>query len=415
MRKKQRANNIDFKVFSNIKDQNSRCIKILGLKVFEELSNGTFRIQKFIGNLIYTKRFRTNARERKIIKLFNLPIFERITENDVMKYNLFGFTYKKINLQNVFYKKYLKNIEPDYDDVYILHANSGETYLFFAYCAKAFLDKNNSKKPLFIATQDYHVDIVNMYLPGANVILLEDLNLKTKSNKWIVNNHNCYMVFSPVHFNNVEKDAYKKDIGQVHYLDSINKTLNISEKEYSKPIVKNALKIEQSLDEKLKFLNLNLNNFVIIAPEAQTCEELSYSLWCKIVDELKKKGFDVFLNIVNKKNYINGCKSTFLTYQEVYQLATKAKAVISLRSGFTEFLLPCEIPNVTVYTKFRGRGKKSFSVEKTIAAFSMHKFPFVNHDLICELNINDFKNENELLTSIIDNLNKRVIREGQAV
>lgn len=54
---------------------------------------------------------------------------------------------------------------------------------------------NDGNSSLFIATQDYHVDIVNMYLPGANVILLENLRLKTKSNKWIVNNHNCYMIF----------------------------------------------------------------------------------------------------------------------------------------------------------------------------------------------------------------------------
>ena len=77
--------------------------------------------------------------------------------------------------------------------------------------------------------------------------------------------------------------------------------------------------------------------------------------------------------------------------------------------------MPTEIPNITVYTKFRERGKRGFSVEKTISAFSMHKFPFVNHDLISELNINDYENENELLTSIMENLDRMVIREVQTV
>lgn len=414
-KKKTNKKNIDFKVFSNIKDNNSRCIKVLGLKIFEEFSNDSFRIQKFVGNLVYTKRLRSPVRERKVFKFLNIPISERIIENDVMKYNLLGFTYKKIDLQNVFYNKYLKNLKIDYDDVYILHANSGEAYLFFAYCAKAFLSKNNSKKPLFIATQDYHIDIVNMYLPGAKTILLENLRLKTKSDRWIVNNHNCYMIFSAIHFNNVEKETCRKEIGQVHYLNSIDKTLNISKQDYTKPIVKIAPLVKQSLNEKINSINLDLNNFVIIAPEAQTCEELSHSLWQQVVRELKQRDFDVFLNIVNKESYINGCKSTFLTYQEVFQLATKAKAVISLRSGFTEFLLPAEIPNITVYTKFRERKKNAFSVEKTISAFSMHKFPFVNHNLISELNINDYKNENELLTSIMENLDRMVIREVQTV
>lgn len=415
MRKKRpNKQNIDFKVFSNIKNENSRCVKVLGFKVFEELFNGSFRIQKFVEGLIYTKRIRTKVKERKVFKVFNLPISERITENDIVKYSLFGYTYKKINLQNIFYEKYLKPVKVDYDDVYILHANSGEAYLFFAYCAKSFLNKNNSKKPLFVATQDYHVDIVNMYLPGANVIYIENLRLKTKSNKWIVNNHNCYMIFSPIHFDNVEKDACKKEIGQVHYLNSINETLNISDIDYTKPVIKVTPQVKQSLLQKINKLDLNLKNFVIIAPEAQTCEELQFSLWQKVAIELKNRGFDVFLNIVNKENSIDGCKSAFLTYQEVYQLATQAKAVISLRSGFTEFLLPSNIPNITIYTKFRNRKKnKSFSVEKTISAFSMHKFPFVNHDLICELNIDNYKNENELLTSIMKNLDKRVARELQ--
>ena len=414
-RKRPNKKNIDFKIFSNIKDKHLRCIKVLGLKIFEEYSNDSFRIQKFVGNLVYTKRFRSSVRERKVFKFLNLTISERIIEDDVMKYNLLGFTYKKIDLQNIFYKQYLKDLKIDYDDVYILHANSGEAYLFFAYCAKAFLNKKKSKKPLFIATQDYHVDIVNMYLPGANVILLENLRLKTKSNKWVVNEHNCYMIFSAIHFDTVEKETCRKEIGQVHYLNSIDATLNVSKQDYTKPIVKIAPQVKQSLKEKISTLNLNVENFVIIAPEAQTCEELPSSLWNDIVNELKQRGYDVFLNIVNKESYINGCKSTFLTYQEVFQLATKAKAVISLRSGFTEFLLPAEIPNITIYTKFRERKKNAFSVEKTISAFSMHKFPFINHDLICELNIDDFKNDNELLTSIMKNLDKRVIREVQAV
>lgn len=326
-----------------------------------------------------------------------------------------NFPVKTINLAEVFYNKYLKNVEYDYDDVYILHANSGEEYLFFAYCVKSVLRKNNSKKPLFIATQDYHVDILKMYLPDANCIYIENLYIRTKSDKWQVKGHTCYMIFSANHFHNVEKDAHRKEIGQVHYLSSINKTLEISEKDYTKPNVKISQETKQSLKDKIDPLNLNLNSFVVIAPEAQTCEDLPLSLWKKIVKELKQRGFDIFLNIVDKNNYIDGCKSVFLTYQEAYALAQKAMAVISLRSGFTEFLLPTGIPNITVYTKFRNRKKFTFSVAKTISAFSMHKFPYLNHELVCELNKDDYENEDQLLQAIMTNFDNRVIREAQVV
>lgn len=415
MRKRHKKTNIDFKVFSNLKTERGRCIKLCGFKIFEEFSNKNMRVQKFGGNLITTKRLGTPIKERKVFKILNFPISERIISDDILQYNLFNKSIIKVNLSEIFYKKYLKSVKIDYDDVYVLHANSGETYLFFAYCVKSVLRKNKSKKPLFIATQGYHVDILKMYLPNANYVYFENFYLKTKSDKWVVKDHNCYMIFSAIHFQNVEKDTYKKEIGQVHYLSSINKTLEISEKDYTKPIVKISQETKQTLDEKIKTLHLNIDNFVILAPEAQTCEELPISLWNNIIKELNQRGFDVFLNIVNKENYIKDCKSTFLTYQEVFELTKKAKAVISLRSGFTEFLLPTEIPNITVYTKFRERVQNAFSVAKTISAFSMHKFPFINHDLVCELNIDDFKNEEQLLKTIIENFDSMLMREAQVV
>ena len=413
--KKNKNKNIDYKIFSNRQTKQGHCIKLFGCKVYEEISNEIFRVQKFCGNLVYTKKLRSTLKEKKVFKILNIPISERITANDKVQYNILNFSIKTINLVEVFYNKYLKNIKYDYDDVYILQANSGEEYLFFAYCVEAVLRKNNSKKPLFIATQSYHIDILKMYLPDANFIYIKDFRTRIKSNKWHIKNHTCYMIFSANHFHNVEKDAHRKEIGQVHYLSSINKTLEISEKDYTKPNVKISQETKQSLKDKIDPLNLNLNSFVVIAPEAQTCEDLPLSLWKKIVKELKQRGFDIFLNIVDKNNYIDGCKSVFLTYQEAYALAQKAMAVISLRSGFTEFLLPTGIPNITVYTKFRNRKKFTFSVAKTISAFSMHKFPYLNHELVCELNKDDYEDEDQLLQAIMTNFDNRVIREAQVV
>ena len=60
----------------------------------------------------------------------------------------------------------------------------------------------------------------------------------------------------------------------------------------------------------------------------------------------------------------------------------KVKAVISLRSGFSEFLLPTGIPNISVYTKFRKKTKNAFSVDKGIEGFSMLKIHFVDKNKI---------------------------------
>lgn len=413
--KKNKKQNIDYKIFSVCTTKQGSCVRLFGCKIYEEISNELFRIQKFCGNLIYTKKLRSTTKDRKIFKIFNLPISERITVNDKIQYNILNYPVKTMDLANIFYNQYLKKIKYDYDDVYILHANSGETYIFFAYCVNAVLRKNNSKKPLFIATQDYHVDILKMYLPNANCVFFKHFATRAKSDKWYVKGHTCYMVFSANHFLNLGKNIYRKGISQVHYLDNISETLEISKKDFTKPIVKIPQEVKQSLKYKIGSINLNLSKFVIIAPEAQTCEELPISLWQNLVKELQQRGFDIFLNIVNKDNYIDGCKSIFLTYQEVYALTQKAMAVISLRSGFTEFVLPAEIPNITVYTKFREQKRITFSVDKTISAFTMHKFPFINHDLVCELNKDEYEDEDKLLQAIMTNFDRRVTREAQLV
>ena len=120
--------------------------------------------------------------------------------------------------------------------------------------------------------------------------------------------------------------------------------------------------------------------------------------------ELKNKNFDIYLNITKPTNYIEGCKHHNLGFKEAFFLAQKAKAVISLRSGFSEFLLPTGIPNISVYTKFRKRTKNSFSVDKGIEGFSMLKIPFVDKNKVCEINAELYKNEDELVRQVIDSL-----------
>ena len=62
-----------------------------------------------------------------------------------------------------FYKEYFKYLPNEFDNAYILHANSGEAYCFLAYLAKACLKKDGAEKPLFVATKGYHEDIIEIF------------------------------------------------------------------------------------------------------------------------------------------------------------------------------------------------------------------------------------------------------------
>lgn len=416
MRKRSKKSNIDFQLFSNFKTENGCCIKLFGLKIFEEFSNKQFRIQKFFGNLIYTKKLRSTVREIKVFKIFNFSVSERIITDDIIQYNLFNRTVRKIYYPNIFYKKYLKNVQYDYDDVYILSANSGEIYLFFAYVANAFLKKNGSKNPLFVATKKYHIEILKLYYPQAKYIYINNLKFKAQSDKWMVNGHNIYIIFSNNHFQKVEINIKNNKIGKIHYLNSILVTLNLTKDDYNEAQAYISNQIHESLTSKINEIQLKLNNFIIFAPEALTCLELPESFWIKLAHKLHQKGYDIFVNAMEQKNKIDGCKSIFLSYQEILCLAQKAKAIISLRSGLTEFLLPAKTPNITIYTKFRNRNiRNAFDTDKTIAGFSMLKLPFVSEKEITEINAEEFSDENELLNKVLDSLESILNKEESLV
>ncbi|MCI1274098.1 MAG: hypothetical protein LKG27_06680 [Clostridiaceae bacterium] len=402
-------------IFKNKKVGNIRTVSFLGIQLYKTEDSINQRVQHILGNLIYTKRLRTGIKEKKIFKILNFPISKRVLENDTYQYYFLNKLVKRVLLPEHFYNCYLKKIKIKFDDVYILQCNSGEIYLFFAYIVKSLLQKKSSKNPLFIATQAYHIDIMKMYFPNAKYVYLKDLRLKTQSNQWYYNGHKIYMIFSGIHLEHVELDVKNKEIGTVHYLKNIMNTLDLTPDDFTEPNAIISLNTKNSLSNKINNMQLKINKFVILAPEAKTCIELPFGFWNNIALELSKKGFDIFLNITDKKNLITNCKTDKLDFAELYCLAQKAKAIISLRSGLSEFVLPTNIPNIAIYTKFRDRNPDvAFSVERGIAGFSMLKMPFINEDKIIEINADKYKTLDELkevtiksfesLTNIEENL-----------
>ncbi len=400
------------KVFVNKKINNTtNVISLLGLELYKIEDTDNVRIQYFLGNFICIKKIKSKIKELKTYKIFNFPILIRIIVNNICSYYCLGKLINQSHLADLFFKNNLQNVKYKYDDVYILYSNSGEIYLFFAYLANAFIKKNQSKNPLFIATKKYHIDILKMYFPNAHYIFINKLRLKTQSDVWDMPNHRYFILFSENHFKKVEQDIKNNDTGDIHYLTSMLKTLNLTVNDFSKPEVILSLNSQKLLNFAVHKMQLKLNNFIIISPEAITCEDLSLTFWRKIVQELKKRNFDVLLNITNHKNYITGCKQFELSFTEAFFLAQKAKAVISLRSGFSEFLLPTEIPNISIYTEFRKRAQNTFNVEKEIAGFSMLKIPFVNKNKICEINADLYKSEDELVKQVISSLGSMLDKE----
>src|SRR5574344_837167 len=254
-------------LFDNSKrGKNVRIIKICGKVVYIVTSGYKRRVQRYFGNLISTCKIEKDKVETKTIKVLNKVISKRVTDEDYKREYLFGHLIKEIDLKQKFMKKYGKYFE-GYNNIFMLHANSGEIYLFLTYVIDAFIKKNNCNKPLIVATKKYHMDLIEMLCPEFPHIYLKKCRDFSR-NHTRINNKNFYMFFTGDHFIQVEEDIKNSPLDTSHYFYSILEELNISREELNFREVRIPNDVEKSMFEKISKTNLNLDNFVFIAPEA---------------------------------------------------------------------------------------------------------------------------------------------------
>ena len=300
-----------------------------------------------------------------------------------------------------FYKEYFQYLPGNFDDIYILHSNSGEAYCFLAYLAKAVIKKNNAQNPLFVATKPYHEDLISMFFPKARSIYfdmyLKERRLDILGDSWEYEGHKFLNIFTSRHFNTVNLN-----LGSIHYFDAMLNTLNLTPTDVVKNLPKANAKSKKEVLKIAEKIGLNLDKFVIIAPEALTTNPMSPLFWESLRRELQKLGYDVFLN-ATKPTTIN-CKTSNLSFSELFALATMAKACVSLRSGVSEFLIPTKTKNLVLCPRFHW--SPSLTAEQCINAYTIMKLPFVDKKLNFELNPDSYSSEASLINHIIEIIEK---------
>ncbi len=357
--------------------------------------------------------------EETEIKILSMPILQygktKIKNSTVSYLKIFSKNDLINNVKNKFLNLLAKeeiNIE-DYDDIYFLWNKSGETYLFMT-LAKYFFNKNGTQKPLFITRCEhaYARNIAKMFFPDATCAVLplkhEDRLIIEQLDK--INNHKIYNIFPISIFYKLEQSIQQGE--NIHILDCITRFLNISNNsvEFETPIISED--VEKSLGIKIEELNLDINNFVLISPEAQSNPSISNNFWINLKTKLENAGYDTFFNIELNKNFIGKVKHCHLSHQEAYALTLQAKAVIGLRSGFLEVISQAGVdkPYIALYTPFKQRGYKNMifppqSAQNVIKMSSLKKLPNVSAYLY-EYDTENI-DEEELLNSIMRQIIKK--------
>lgn len=286
---------------------------------------------------------------------------------------------------------YLKEQNIEYDDIYIARLNIGETVLL-AGLIKEWYKKNNSNKPILILTQKYHEDIFKLYCPDIRYIyypiekivldkLLSNINYKYG------NGHIYYYV--PIKYGILSKNGKR-------FSEYLKELLKIDKYNYSENLCVNA---------KLPFLlenqNINLDKFVIISPESNSCNPIKKIFWYKLITKLKRLDYSIFCNCINKENYYHNTIQCNLTLSEIYALAQKSKAVIGMRSGLFDYI--ASIKDLNIFALYNKLEYWNIDTENVMNAYTIKQLPFKHSS-----NINEYSIENcsidELIDKIIKNL-----------
>lgn len=382
------------KIYEYIKEDNKRTVKILGFPVLVQTSDymTTERTQKFLGGIVTTiKQTSPNYDwSHKEINVFGHCFINHLEQNNCRTYFLFNKIIRKISLFDIFKKNYFKYIDKQYDDIYILKANSGEVYLTLTYFIDALIKKNGSKNPFLLATQKYHLDIIKMICPDIPHSYIKKFKLNMIGSTFKIDNFNFFLLYDTPYFKQVENDIKNNPLGEQYYLKSILKRLDITSDELSMRKITVPPEDEQNMLKQVAGTGLNLEKFVFLAPEAQSCKLYDEDFWVQLINLLQEKGYDVFVNLVDKTVKLEGAldfKTCKLNFAEAFALAKRAKKIVSLRSGFTEFLLQTNVPIDVLYTKFKHRHAfNDMDIYQVMSGFGLKQLPFVDKEKIQEFN-----------------------------
>lgn len=92
-------------------------------------------------------------------------------------------------------------------------------------------------------------------------------------------------------------------------------------------------------------------NDIILAPYANSLKTMKFDIWEELASDLITKGYNVYTNIAsNGENEIKGTTALVAPLSSIFYYADNCRAVVSYRSGFSDFLaLNRNINHIVIY------------------------------------------------------------------
>lgn len=349
-------------------------------------------IQKDTGNIlmkIFHKHRYFNEHE---ITFFNLSLIQygkRNIENGVVKY--FSIFPKSLLYQ--FLDRIIALSGDEYDYYFIVRtAGIGEAYLLnFMY--KNLKEKYGFKNACIVTHRAIYKDMYRQFLPDVPCFVTDGGIVP----------YNVYLTKRFIKYKN-------KTFQVIHStLQESDKLFKNYVKGYDEPYpfeIRNMAGADKFVDnypvfneEDKSVVNLldgfNINNFILFIPEANNVKPRSDYFWAKLGYELKKLGYDIFVNTCKGKCSYGYSK--VITISQFLYLASLAKGIVSIRAGILEYVSLFNNPKHIIYGEHVWHPLSAGELMKTSTLLN---YPMVDKNLIFEYKP-DEKSDSEIIEEIM--------------
>lgn len=105
------------------------------------------------------------------------------------------------------------------------------------------------------------------------------------------------------------------------------------------------------------------NKTIILNPYSNSLAGTNMLMWESIANKLNTKGYDLYTNAYGDQKTISGTKRLDCKMDEIFAICKHIKAVISIRSGFTDAIVSSNVDMVVIYDRVDQNWRKMHSLE----------------------------------------------------
>ena len=353
-------------------------VKVLGITVYwrkVEVPSGAVR-ETLLGGLWHERRL---GKSKKVC-VCGLQVYSR----NRRRKRVLGITLKRYDYERRWLQELAQKVGEEYDDVYLLRHNMGETYVELV-CMEERVRGHGSKRPLVVAREKRYEELCRMMLPKGIEVRLIPLDQgeihdifceQGKEYREIMieaEGHRFFCSTPRIAEHMVE--LRRKD-PHVNFYSYICESVG-AKAERSIP----RLQAQEEVREQAKVLmqreGLEEGKYVVLLPEAVSTQLLPEKFWHELEEELTKRGYKTYINWTMESNAV-------VPVEVLVEVSRYAAGVITLGSGVS-IVLAREVRHMDIiYTPMRNPHLRAYGAEMVMQLYSVRHLPGIDMQNIRE-------------------------------